>query len=85
MVQGWRQQDGRLWRVNELLKVRADWLRLDHELLVVGTEFTLDDAGRRTMLTVMPPAGMTPEPLEGRRGGGGGGGDPFLRELVPNR
>lgn len=75
VVQGWRQQDGRLWRVNELLKVRADWLRLDHELLVVGTEFTLDDAGRRTMLTLTPPEAMTPEPAEEpRRGGGSGGG-----------
>ena len=73
-VQGWRQQDGRLWRVNELIKVRADWMRLDHELLIVGTEFTLDDAGRRTMLTLTPPEAMTPEPAEENRRGGAGGG-----------
>jgi prophage tail gpP-like protein len=72
-VQGWRQRDGRLWRINELVKIRADWLRLDHELLIIGTEFTLDESGRRTMLTVTPPEAMTPEPGEEPRRSGGGG------------
>lgn len=85
-VPGWRQADGRLWRLNERVKVRADWLRLDHELLVVGVEFTLGEEGRRTVLTLTPPEAMTPEPAEEpRRPSGGGGGGGSWADVVPIR
>lgn len=76
-VQGWRKADGALWRLNELVKIKADWLRLDHDLLVIGTEFTLGQDGRRAVLTLTPREALLPEPLKparsGRSGRGGGG------------
>jgi len=72
--QGWRKADGALWRLNELVKIKADWLRLDHDLLVIGTEFTLGAEGRRTRLTLTPREAMLPEPLKPARSGRGAGG-----------
>jgi prophage tail gpP-like protein len=73
---GWRKDDGALWRLNELVAIKADELRLDHDLLVIGTEFTLGEDGRRTRLTLTPKEALLPEPLRpartGRRGAGGG-------------
>lgn len=79
-VQGWRKADGALWRLNELVKIKADWLRLDHDLLVIGTEFTLGQDGRRTRLTLTPREALLPEPL--RRASGRGRGDPFA-DVIP--
>lgn len=73
-VQGWRQPDGALWRINHLVPISAPLLRLDHELLIIGVEFMLDERGRRTRLTVTPPEAMTPEPLREDAGGGRGRG-----------
>ncbi|GGJ14264.1 phage baseplate assembly protein [Neoroseomonas lacus] len=71
-VQGWRKADGALWRLNELVKIQADWLRLDHDLLVIGTEFTLGQGGRRTKLVLTPKEALLPEPLKPARTGRGG-------------
>lgn len=73
-VQGWRKADGALWRLNELVPIKADWLRLDHDLLVIGVEFTLGQEGRRTKLTLTPREAMLPEPLKPARTGRGGAG-----------
>lgn len=73
-VQGWRKADGALWRLNEQVKIRADWLRLDHDLLVIGTEFTLGQDGRRVKLVLTPKEALLPEPLRPARAGGRGGG-----------
>jgi prophage tail gpP-like protein len=81
-VQGWRQEDGRLWRLNELVPIRADWLRLDHELLIIGTDFTLGPDGRRTELTLTPKEALLPEPLKPARSGGGGGGGGSWADVV---
>lgn len=62
-VQGWRAADRRLWKLNELVHVRAPALRLDHDLLIIEAEFTLNDAGRVTELTLVPPDALLPEPL----------------------
>lgn len=74
-VQGWRQADGRLWKLNEVVKVKADWLRLDHDLLIIEAEFALSsESGRTTELTVTPPEALLSEPLRQPTGGGGGQG-----------
>lgn len=73
-VQSWRKADGALWRLNELVPIKADWLRLDHDLLVIGVEFTLGQEGRRTKLTLTPREALLPEPLRPARTGRGGGG-----------
>ncbi len=72
-VQGWRQADGKLWKVNQLVRVVAPWLQLDHELLITRTEFSLTKEGRRTELEVTPKDALIPEPLAEPTGGAGGG------------
>lgn len=81
-VAGWRQADGRLWRINELVHVRAPWLRLDREMLIVTVTHTLDhDGGRATELVVTPPEAMLPEPI---RAPASGTSDRW-RDVVPVR
>ena len=39
-IAGWRDDRGRLWRPNTIVKVKDDWLRIDHELLLVSVRLT---------------------------------------------
>lgn len=74
-VPGWRQEDGRLWQVNERIPVILPQLGFEEELLVATTSFSLTDReGAQTILTLAPPEAFTPEPVAPRDGGGGGGG-----------
>lgn len=58
-VAGWRQDDGSLWRPNQLVRVTDRRKRLlDATLLIVGVDMSLDAAGRKTTLTLAPPAGF---------------------------
>jgi prophage tail gpP-like protein len=61
-VAGWRQADGSLWQVNQLVPVYAPWLGLDQDLLVSQVEFTSDaHAGTVTTLTLVLPDAFLPE------------------------
>jgi prophage tail gpP-like protein len=62
VVKGWRQPDGRLWRVNQTARVTSDWLGLDRDLLIAGVRFTRDASGTRTGLSLTPPSALTPDP-----------------------
>lgn len=66
-VQGWRQADGRLWRVNELAPVEDPELGLSGSLLIAGVEFSLSESGSRTRLTLQPREAfdLLPEPPSG--------------------
>jgi prophage tail gpP-like protein len=83
-VTGWRQEDGRLWQVNERIPVILPALGLDEEeLLIASVSYSLTaKAGAQTILTLAPPAAFTPEPVS-PRGGGGGGGGAWYSELQP--
>jgi prophage tail gpP-like protein len=62
-VQGWRQADGKLWRINELMTLRSPYLQIDMELLCVGVTFELrPGAGRTTRLELGPVDGYQPDP-----------------------
>ncbi len=62
-VVGWRQPDGNLWRLNELVSVSAPWLRVDQDLLIVGVDFSLSNStGFETTLKLGPIEGYTPDP-----------------------
>ena len=71
VAQGWRERgrDGPLWAPGRRVHLTDDWLGLDHELLVVGVEQTLDGGGTRTNLTLAPQAAYDvraePEPESG--------------------
>lgn len=81
-VQGWRQTNGALWRLNQLVSVTVPPLELDQDMLIAGVRFTVGEQGQETELTVGPPEAYTPDPGEvklrkhkGSRGKGGKGGE----------
>lgn len=92
-VNGWRQEDGRLWSTNEMIWCDAPWLALAHELIVAEVTYTYDDGGEITELGLTLPDAFLPEPqrkgkpdpAKAKGGGGkggkgkkkGGGGDPW--------
>jgi prophage tail gpP-like protein len=75
-VAGWRQPDGTLWTVNQLVAVTSPTLGVDQDLLIARVEFGLNEtAGRTTTLHVGPVEGFTPDPgqvrLHKKKGKGG--------------
>jgi prophage tail gpP-like protein len=73
-VAGWRQPDGTLWTVNQMVNVTSAALGVDQDLLIARVEFGLSASeGRITTLTVGPVQGFTPDPgqvrLRKKRGG----------------
>lgn len=53
-VQGWQKPDGSLWLPNELVVIDAPQLGLNKEVrLIVEVNFTLDENGTMTQLTLM--------------------------------
>jgi len=67
-VAGWRDDAGALWQANRLVAVKAPWLRLEQDLLIVGCAWNLDSKrGRTTDLTLGPVAGYTPDPGQVKR------------------
>ena len=80
-VAGWRQPDGTLWTVNQLVPVTSPALGVDQDLLIARVEFELSaQSGRTTKLTLGPVEGYTPDPgqvrLHKRKGRGRGGNNP---------
>ena len=84
-IVGWRQPDGRPWALNEIVAVQSDVLGVDRDLLIVSTDFRIDDrAGQVTELRVAPLEGYVPDPSQvkvkhnkgkhGRKGKGTGPG-----------
>jgi len=58
---GWRQDDGSLWRPNQLVRVTDRRKRLlDAQLLITRVAMTLGAGGRKTVLDLAPAAGFTP-------------------------
>jgi prophage tail gpP-like protein len=65
-LRGWRQDDGTLWRPNQLVTVTDRRFGLDRaELLITRVALVLDaDSGRKVELTVAPASGFTPPPTQ---------------------
>ena len=75
-VPGWRQPDGSLWRINQIVPVTSPMLALDRPLLVASVGYTLSSSeGRRTHMTLGPVEGYTPDPAQVRLHKSKGGGD----------
>ena len=64
-VPEWRAgpSGGRLWLTNQLARCDVPRLGLADTLLIGGIDFSEDEHGRRTDLTVALPAAYNPEPL----------------------
>ena len=56
-VQGWRQSDGSLWKVNALVNVSDALLANAGKLLVTSLSFSLSSQGALTAIRVVPIAG----------------------------
>ncbi|EEG10307.1 phage baseplate assembly protein [Pseudogulbenkiania ferrooxidans] len=61
-VAGWRQSDGRLWQVNQIVRVIDPILGFDRDMLIVSCNYRLDDHGSVVRMVVAPPEGYQPEP-----------------------
>lgn len=77
-LSGWRQPDGSLWRVNQIVPTTAPMLGVDQDLLVASVEFRLTEAdGRISVLHVAPVEAFTPDPgqvrVHKKKGKGGAG------------
>jgi prophage tail gpP-like protein len=44
-VQGWRQNSGDLWRINQMVKVVCPWMRVNEVWLIAGVNYKLDESG----------------------------------------
>lgn len=53
-LQGWRQSDGALWTVNQLVRVRDEFFELDKYFLVSDVSFSLSKNGSVTDLVLRP-------------------------------
>lgn len=76
-VQGWTQADGTLWPINALVDVQAPSLAVKGRVLITATDFSLDDSGEVTRLTLRDPRSFLPEPKI-RQGGGAN----YWKEIV---
>lgn len=60
-INGWRQQDGRLWATNEMVDVLAPWLALDRELIIAQVQFSYGTEGEVTELELTLPDAFLPD------------------------
>lgn len=56
-VSGWRQQSGKLWLPNQLVRVRDSLIGFDAEMVTAEVAWILDAQGQRTEIKVGPPDG----------------------------
>jgi prophage tail gpP-like protein len=60
-VVGFRQGDGSLWRINQIVGVDAQFLEVNQDLLIIGVKHVMDPSqGIYTVLTLAPIEGYTP-------------------------
>ena len=76
-LSGWRQQDGRLWVPNLLVRVRDSLIGFDAEMVIAETAWILDREGLRTEIKVGPPDGYRTKAgkLKASKSQKGGGSD----------
>jgi|Deesub1362A_J573_1020465.scaffolds.fasta_scaffold00715_18 prophage tail gpP-like protein len=61
-VAGWGPGPGELWKPNRLVRVEDSYLGLDRDLLIERVEFSLDEEGAQSRLTLVPPEAYAPKP-----------------------
>lgn len=73
---GWRHAGG-LWRPNHLVNVISPFLGVAAELVIAEVNFTLDNEGTLTTITVTRPDAFRPEPLKEAKSGASAGDGSF--------
>lgn len=68
-VQGWRQDDGSLWTINQMVQLVDPYLRADGWWLISEVAFQLDESGSITKLTLCSPEGYSPKGKKGKTAG----------------
>ncbi|WP_242173551.1 MULTISPECIES: phage baseplate assembly protein [unclassified Pseudomonas] len=84
-VQGWRQSNGALWRVNLIVRVVDPALGMDRDMLISEVKYDLDESGTTCSLSVAPAEAFLPEPKDrhkSRKLKKGGAADNF-EYLIP--
>ncbi|MFL1562484.1 phage baseplate assembly protein [Pseudomonas sp. O64] len=84
-VQGWRQSNGALWRVNLIVRVVDRALGIDRDMLISEVKYDLDENGTTCSLSVAPAEAFLPEPKDphkSRKLKKGGAADNF-EYLIP--
>jgi prophage tail gpP-like protein len=66
-VPGWTAA-GTLWRPNAMVHVRDDFVGIDEEMLIVGVDFSLDEQGSRTAISVARRQAFELLPMPERKG-----------------
>jgi len=61
-IVGWRQEDGSLWRPNQMVSIVDGIMRAKPSLLISECIWTLDDSGMITELVVIPPDAFLTDP-----------------------
>lgn len=69
-VNGWRQEDGTLWRHNMLVRTIDAAVGFDDEFVIAEIQYQLSDAGQLCVLKVGPKDGYVSK-AEGKAKGGG--------------
>ncbi|MDR4485406.1 MAG: hypothetical protein R3B95_19775, partial [Nitrospirales bacterium] len=55
-VQGWRQGNGDLWKVNHLVLIKDPLLTVDGEFLISSVTYSLNESGTICTMTAVPKA-----------------------------
>lgn len=77
-VNGWRQQDGSLWRPNLIVRVRDPIVGFDADMVLAEVSWILDKDGLRSEIRVGPPDGYRTKAgklKKSQKGGGPGWSD----------
>jgi prophage tail gpP-like protein len=62
-VQGWKQQNGSLWGINQVTRTKIPFLGIDQDLLIVSVNHTTSiDAGKETTMELVDKNAYSPEP-----------------------
>jgi prophage tail gpP-like protein len=61
-LQGWRQKNGQLWQLNQISRVKSNWLGIDLDYLITDTTFTKSESGTETELGLERPDAYTIDP-----------------------
>lgn len=72
-VAGWRQEDGSLWRPNQMVRVRDGLIGFDADMVVAEVAWVMDREGLRTEIKVGPPDGYRTKAGKAKKSQKGGG------------